>query len=350
MRNLVLHITECLGGGVETAIAKYIAESNLNTTEHMIFAISGRSDDSNGDILSVPTKTIIRCNLPFWKIPFVITQIYRKYQPKYVHLHSSFAGFYGRVALVPKEKIIYTPHCYSFLIESKPNYQRKFFKFIEKLLSYRTGVIASCGVYEEELSQSININSKIVPLNNAMTLEPPPHRKVYDYKDTSSSSFKLAMVGRVCEQKDPNYFAKVIKILKDKGMDVDALWIGGGDKDKVASLSKNKIKVTGWLNKEEAIEHLKNSDIYLHTARWEGNPVSLIEAAALNLPTFARAIGPTKVFGDDLCCEDENEAADAIISLVQGKPHKCNPYILSENIRAMNSVNELRRRLDELYR
>lgn len=44
----------------------------------------------------------------------------------------------------------------------------------------------------------------------------------------------------------------------------------------------------GWLPRQQVIEELYQSDLYLSTARWEGMPVSIIEACAAGLPVVAR--------------------------------------------------------------
>ncbi|MCY1531499.1 sugar transferase, PEP-CTERM/EpsH1 system associated [compost metagenome] len=47
------------------------------------------------------------------------------------------------------------------------------------------------------------------------------------------------------------------------------------------------VKVVGWVPKNDVWEHLNNARLYLSTARWEGMPVSLIEASFAGLPVIA---------------------------------------------------------------
>ncbi|WP_237342687.1 glycosyltransferase [Vibrio vulnificus] len=42
------------------------------------------------------------------------------------------------------------------------------------------------------------------------------------------------------------------------------------------------------------VERLRNADIYLHTAAWEGMPLTILEAAKLTRPMVIRKIGATK--------------------------------------------------------
>ena len=45
--------------------------------------------------------------------------------------------------------------------------------------------------------------------------------------------------------------------------------------------------MTGWLPRSEAIRLLAESTAYVHTARWDGAPMTMIEAHALGLPQVA---------------------------------------------------------------
>lgn len=252
MKKLVLHVTECMGGGVETAITKYINESDTKTTEHVVVIISGRSDNTNGDLENARIKEIVKCSSSLLITPYLLTKLFWSYRPAYVHLHSSYAGFLGRASAIPRKNIIYTPHCYAFLIANKPIFLRGVYRFIEKILSYRTQILAPCGEYEKKLAQSLNNNTSIVVLNNAMDNLTVPQQK-----STSKDTTMISMVGRLCMQKDPSFFCNVLNKVRAEFPNVRGQWIGGGDdrffKD---MLSTHNIAVTGWLQKQQAIEHL----------------------------------------------------------------------------------------------
>ncbi|WP_228475343.1 hypothetical protein, partial [Streptococcus suis] len=47
--------------------------------------------------------------------------------------------------------------------------------------------------------------------------------------EKSGRRFRLGMVGRLTAQKDPVYFANLVRTLQDAGVPVDGVWIGGGD-------------------------------------------------------------------------------------------------------------------------
>ena len=68
-------------------------------------------------------------------------------------------------------------------------------------------------------------------------------------------------------------------------------WIGGGGSDAhLAELLAAGVEVTGWLEQDIAVKELAGCDIYLHTAAWEGYPMTILEAFELGLPVVARGI------------------------------------------------------------
>ena len=47
------------------------------------------------------------------------------------------------------------------------------------------------------------------------------------------------------------------------------------------------VEVTGWISTNDVKNRLLNSTLYLSTAKWEGMPISILEALACGLPTIA---------------------------------------------------------------
>ena len=48
------------------------------------------------------------------------------------------------------------------------------------------------------------------------------------------------------------------------------------------------------LPRDEVMIRLKESDLYLHTAAWEGMPLTILEASKLHVPMVIRSIGATE--------------------------------------------------------
>ena len=75
-------------------------------------------------------------------------------------------------------------------------------------------------------------------------------------------------------------------------------WIGDGSMRNC--LTSSNIHIVGWGPREEALEYVANSDIYIMTSRWEGMPLSLLEAMYLRKPcVVSNVVGNRDVIIDD---------------------------------------------------
>jgi glycosyltransferase involved in cell wall biosynthesis len=86
--------------------------------------------------------------------------------------------------------------------------------------------------------------------------------------------------------------------------------------DLTNDLEKSGVEVTGWLPKESGLSVLAGASVYLHTARWEGFPVSLLEAVAIGVPVVVLRRPYAETLPDELLAE-EHELADRIAHLLE---------------------------------
>ena len=94
------------------------------------------------------------------------------------------------------------------------------------------------------------------------------------------------MLGRWAAQKDPDYFrARVQELRAALAEPVEARWIGSADGGAAAAgHDEPRVHVTGWLPATEVAVQLRELDLYLHTAAWEGFPIALLDAHAVGAP------------------------------------------------------------------
>ena len=94
--------------------------------------------------------------------------------------------------------------------------------------------------------------------------------------------------GRLGEQKGPDRFAEVARAL---GARADFVWIGDGPPEgRERWIGDAPVRLTGWLAHEDVIAQLAASDIFLFPTRWEGMPISLMEAQVMGIPAVATDI------------------------------------------------------------
>ncbi|MDA0381623.1 glycosyltransferase [Vibrio owensii] len=285
----VLHITEAFGGGVQTALYSYVHSSRSEPFEHSLLARARSNDMTNESSNHVfqHTKWVEGGLLQFMKDANAFIS---ELKPDIVHLHSSKAGFLGRFLKIGHARLIYTPHCYAFEREDISGFARHVYKTLEKVQMNKIDVVAGCSQRECDLAVSIGAKRAEL-LNNYVTYESNERPK-----NESLSSLKLVVLGRVAPQKDPQFLLDTLSHIKQSDLtrEFDITWIGGGDTELEDQLRSHGITVTGMIPRNEVVSLLKNSDLYLHTAAWEGMPLTILEAAKMHLPMVIRSIGATK--------------------------------------------------------
>jgi glycosyltransferase involved in cell wall biosynthesis len=218
-----------------------------------------------------------------------LKKILKKENPDIIHLHSSKAGFLGRIACYANkfnmDKVFYNPHGFSFLQQNESKFKRKLFYALESFAGRLGGYTVGCskGEFEEALKISkkcININNgidtdkidKIIKENNLKIIE------------NENNKLKIATTGRICYQKNPELFNEIAQYFTE----YDFIWIGDGElKHKLVA---NNIKITGWVPSCKVIKELINIDIFILTSLWEGLSISLLEAMYLGKPVVVSNI------------------------------------------------------------
>lgn len=333
----ILHITESLGGGVTSAINSYVLNSQQH--EHFIFA-SKRPGDTTGeedkgllkDIKIAPRKLSSLIQLRTY-----INDI----SPDIIHIHSTYAGFFCRLLpFINSKKVVYTPHGFAFLRNDHP-LALKLYRIAEYILAKRTRIIAGCGLDEKLIAESLIGKTRAIELINVCDALP-----VVDPIKHSTGKPVIGMVGRITAQKGLSYFKEVASACSHVA---HFKWIGGGDDEATEELRGVGVEVTGWLSRQQVIAHMKGLDIYFHSAAWDGFPISVLEAAKLDLPIMLRRIGPFVAEGLETLQSLEH-ASSEILSYASGDPASLErARINTQKIQLHHSTANLQKSLIELY-
>jgi Glycosyltransferase len=276
----ILHVTEAYGGGVTSAINTYVAHSMQ--FDHYLFACV-REEDKTGEEADGLFRNTFLVDRNFSAL-LKLKKVIKALQPDVIHLHSTYAGFFVRLMpFIKKTKVVYTPHGYAFLRNQHP-LLLKLFYIAEWILGPRTQVIAGCGRDEQNISKSFVNHRNTIELINVSGELPSVKGCV-----NKTGIPIISMVGRISAQKDFDFFADVASKFESE---VVFKWIGGGCESGHKTLTEAGVIVTGWLTRQQVISELSNSSLYFHSAAWDGFPISVLEAAKLNIPIVLRGIGP----------------------------------------------------------
>ena len=192
-----------------------------------------------------------------------------------LHLHSSKAGFLGRVVAKVngcEAKVVYTPHGLSFARQDISKHKKTMFICLECFAAFLGGTTVACSESERDELMLHKINSIFV--NNGVQC-----KEIACIK--GNNQITIGTVGRIAFQKNPELFNGIAFLLRNH-KNVKFLWIGDGELRHV--LSSENIEVTGWLTQQEVEQLLGTIDIYISTSLWEGLPLSVLQAMVAGLP------------------------------------------------------------------
>jgi len=240
-----------------------------------------------------------------------LQQAIHRIQPDLIHAHSSKAG--GLARLLPPSngtKIIYSPRGYSFLQKDVSVLKRLIYRTIERALGARSHITVACGIGEYRVALEVTKHAHMIP--NMIDL----HEYDVVKRDSVEPEIMVAMVGRICAQKNFPLFCRIAAAVQDLGMKF--LWIGDGPVPPDVKIPDN-VSITGWLSKQDVSKTLSRCKIFLQTSLWEGLPIAVLEGMAVGLAILAKpAVGNTELVIEGVnghLCNAEEEFVDRLREL-----------------------------------
>ncbi len=222
-----------------------------------------------------------------------------------MHLHSSKAGILGRIAGMLKgyKKIIYAPHAAAFLRKDVSALTRRLYILFEQLGALFPGNVIGVSKSEAESYQQIGIKAGYV--NNGKYY--PTHQIKSPKQD---NIVRIVTTGRITIQKNPTLFNEIATRFINHPQ-IQFIWVGEGpDREKITA---SNITITGWVDKSRVEQELRQADIYLSTALWEGLPYAVLEAMSMDLPlVLSSCPGNTDVLQHGINGYLYDEAEDAV--------------------------------------
>lgn len=279
----IIHIVDPFAGGLATFL-KLLTEQ-LREDKHIIIHGERKELVDKAEVKKIFPKENVK--FIHWKsvqreISVVkdfqayleLIQILRRFRKAdAVHLHSSKAGFIGRLACkhVGISNVIYTPNGAPFLMSGISKVKSIFYSQLEKFAYHFGGKVVCSSASEQKEYLNRNIDASFI--NNGTKIS-----KNSFLKDKTYQKFRIVTSGRIADQKNPEKFNEIA--LEFAGLNhFEFVWIGDGDEHK--TLNSPNIQVTGWLSNEGVRNEIQKADLYLSTSYFEGLPFAVIEAMSL---------------------------------------------------------------------
>lgn len=292
MQMKILHAAETIKGGVATVMRQLVEDQLVPNKRNNVLCIipqDQRQELKNiGNEYLVPYSRKGRGLSSFLSFFFLFLRVVLKENPEIVHLHSTFAGFMGRVALIllrpiRRPKVVYCPHAFAFLMQSSRKKQI-IYSWIEKILSRYTDAIICVSEYEKEKAIEAGLPSeKLRVVHNGVAKQ---DSKIVPLNPYSHDVFNVLFVGRFDFQKGFDVLAEVMRSLENQPFHLTA--VGGAvhnESFEVGSLPQTTF--TGWLDSDALAPYFTHADVLVMPSRWEGFGMVPLEAMSYGLPVMA---------------------------------------------------------------
>ncbi|AQL29783.1 MULTISPECIES: glycosyltransferase family 4 protein [unclassified Prochlorococcus] len=222
---------------------------------------------------------------------FRLFLLIKNLKPDLISVHSAKTGilirFLGIFKLIPK--CIFTAHGWSFAEGvGKLSF---FYRLLETFFAYvPQKIITVCkSDYNLALNFRICSKEKLIYIHNGIKDLNKYNPKFYKQNEP----IKLIMTARFENQKDHLTLIKSLSLLKNYNWNLKLLGKGPlqqSIKVKLKDLNiSERVEFLGWKN--NVADFLENSDIYLLITKWEGFPISILEALRAGLPIIATDVG-----------------------------------------------------------
>ena len=175
--------------------------------------------------------------------------------------------------------------------------------------------------------------------------------------DEQVETIDLLFVGRFVEQKNPQRFIQIVKLLKQKGVYLKCAMLGDGElwEDCRRLIEEyglqEQIQMLGF--KKNPYVYMKSAKILCVTSRWEGFGLVVIEANIMGaIVLCSYTSGVVEILGDtarELCSKDEEFVSKISAILSDEKVYLECRDVAKKRILGIPRIDEYMRTIDKIY-
>lgn len=265
-----------------------------------------------------------------------------------VHCHSTKAGIVGRSAAficrVPKR--IFTAHGWWPILQYE-GIKRKAAAFVERIMSYiSTDIVFICDKDKATAKEyKIGNTCNKVKILNEITIIQEKDEDLRNLLNIDKGIKIIGNISRTDDQKNPKLFIDVANKYLKIHDDTVFVWIGNGRMyeeclDYINELNiQDKVKFIGF--REDAGCFMSDFDLLFMTSKWEGVPITILEAKMYKTKILSSDVGGIKeVAGEEsvydlhmdeieICNMIDNKMEEEVSNKTQDKSgnHMAREYI-----------------------
>ena len=321
----VVHIIDRLPpDGAERLLADLLRYRGEQVDCRVICLVESGPIGDEIEAMSVPVEVLGRSGTFDLSVLTRLTRRLRTLRPDVVHTHLFTADFWGRLAAqVAGVPVIVTT------LHSTNDWKRSAHRMADRVMARVSDVIVGCTrLVRDHASTTLGSNAedKLVTIENGIDLARVRVLAHDNVELPAGKRPKLVVVGRLHEAKGHDVLFEAIASIHDEFLRPDVLLVGGGELELPLKQLANEL---GIADRVQFLGHQPNPHPYVRIAdivavpsRWEGLPMSILEAMAQG-----KAIVSTRVGGiGGVITDGKNgllvapgqpgELADAIVRLL----------------------------------
>jgi glycosyltransferase involved in cell wall biosynthesis len=288
----ILHAAETIKGGIATVLNQL---TEAQAREFDAANVRCLVPDTQADQLHAPKGVGVvtygrtgRNVASLLKFGLAFVREVARQRPDVVHLHSSFAGAIGRVALVllwplHRPAVVYTPHAWAFVMRGSHR-TKQVYALVEKLLLPFTKAINCGSDFERDEAVVYGVMSpKVRVIRNGVAVQGAGKGKSpFPAKDGVT---RLLFVGRFDKQKGFDVALEAMRLLEGKDFHMTA--VGEAVHGREAPPPRANITYAGWLKPDALAAYFAHADVLVMPSRWESFGLVAAEAASHGLAVVA---------------------------------------------------------------
>lgn len=344
---LIVHLLQSSQfSGAENVVVQIIRMFNSDNNVKMVYV------SPNGPI----EESLKEYNVDYFGINKLnvktIKTLVKKWKPDIIHAHDVTASVIAMMATVGKKTRVISHMHVNNANMSKINFKTVLYAISSIKYSKIVWVSKSC--YSNYRFRNI-VKKKSCILDNVMNKELILSKVK---RDTNLYDIDLIYVGRLTYQKNPERLVSVLKRVLNKKPDVKIAIVGNGD---LFALTKSLIDKNAMNDSCRLVGYIDNpykmifdSRVLIMTSRYEGLPMTALEALALGVPIVSTPVDGMKNVVIDgyngFLSDDDEVLADRVIELLDDvNIHQ----IMSANSRKQfdkfNNTKKYKAEMESLY-
>jgi len=277
----IVHVVETWIGGVANYVTALMIEQR-NRGHDVVLLCDPRNMDVaklNVDGIRVVPYRSSRNPFRVAAIARTVRRLVKTLHADVIHCHSTYPGVYVRLNRFDTEKVLYTPHAWSFMKKDISHTTAFVFALVEKWLARHCARILCMSFDEVRAARRHGIAPDKIELVYTGIPTVVAAERITGEREAAaqpSQQIQIGYFGRLDYQKGFDILVDALPLLKDNlHVHVFGTAVRGG-----LTMPSESPRVTchGWLGPEETNHAMHSMDVVVVPSRWEGLALVPIEA------------------------------------------------------------------------